>query len=343
MNPRPYVWKMSLLTAGVVVPALLLMTRPADLALAILCSSGAVIWLFFGVQYLFRKERPSDARRRKDRAMRECFLAGILLPAAAAWACVAGADSALPYDRPIDGTTAVVIACCLAVIPLSVIVSSAVDWYLIRPFREGVYGAPVCQHVDTERAREAYASYWVLHRGICEFVVYSAIAGIIAFGTATVAVSSRDPRVLAALNIIGVGAIVWPGTKLLWLLRYALAFVMKPRPGLGDWVTGRNCDRETIEGFLVDLSIAPGVQLIERPADETAADEDSGEPDKRYVALEDRGSLRRTTPSRPICRGGVCEFWIPDCEVGIRAREAAERRAAAAREAGEREPRSVSA
>ncbi len=331
MNPRPYVWKMSLLTAGVVGPALLLMTRPADLALAILCSVGAIIWLFFGVQYLLRKENPSDARRRKDRAMRECFLAGILLPALAAWACVAGVDSALPYERPIHGTTAVVIACCLAVVPLSIIVSSAVDWYLIRPFREGVYGAPVCQHVDAERAREAYASYWVLHRGICELVVYSAIAGIIAFGTATVSVSSKDPRVLAALNIIGVGAIVWPGTKLLWLMRHALAFVMNPRPGLGDWAMGRNCDRETIEGFLVDVSIAPGVQLIARPADETADAAEAGEPDKRYVGLEDRGSLRRTTPPRPICADGICEFWIPDCEVGIRAREMPVRMAAATR------------
>jgi hypothetical protein len=279
------------------------------------------------VQYAWRKRNPTDERRGRDADMRACFVVGIALPTTLTWASTAGLAERLPYDRPVHGTSAILIASCAAVIPLSVIVSGAVDWYVIRPFREGVFGAPVCQHAGSSRDREAYAAYWVLHRGICEFVIFGAIAMMIAFAAAWIAIASDDAIVLEALNIIGVGAIVWPATRMLWLLQHALRFVMQPKPGLGDWAMGRNREGETIEGFLVDVSTTPGVQLLPCPpdtdGDEIPGQADPGEPNRRYVALEDRGTLRagslRPGGPRRVCVNR-CEFWIRGCEVGIRQR-----------------------
>jgi hypothetical protein len=67
------------------------------------------------------------------------------------------------------------------------------------------------------------------------------------------------------------------------------------------------------------VSIDPGVQLIEEPRGHPAQDIALQD---RSVPLGQRRTIKPIAAPRPICPGLKCEFWIPDCEVGLRELEA---------------------
>ena len=73
-----------------------------------------------------------------------CFLLGLVLPTALAWLEFA----VFRFDvigEPLRDGEAVVASLGFLAIPFGILVSSSLDWYLIRPFREGVYNEPVCK------------------------------------------------------------------------------------------------------------------------------------------------------------------------------------------------------
>jgi hypothetical protein len=321
MKPRPYVQIQAVMTALTVVALLAVLGREAALPAAIFETLGLAIWLFFFLRYvsLVRGvgDRRSGNRRDKDRVMFNCLLVGLVGPATLAWIDYSVADYSL-IKPPLDDGEAAVAAVALLAIPLAILVSSSVDWYLIRPFREGVYGEPACRaraHRDGDRMD--YARYWILHRMVSEFTVYAGIVVLVGlfFAISSTIVDSEEGR--SAVGFIGVlGIAVWSLSELSGL-RAALKFVRYPRCELGSWVAGRTADCVDIEGFVLDVSVSPGVQLICEPRGCGAADIAD---EHRSVPLRQAQHIETVPPPRDLC-AGHCEFWFAECEVGLRERE----------------------
>lgn len=332
MKPKPFVQLQALGALLVTIACLVVLGSEAALTLAVSLSVGGAIWGYFAFLYTRRRSRSelarSSDRASKDRAMRICLVAGLLLPGGLAWSvAVAGAPDLIA--PPLQGGQAVLTSLGALLIPLSMLLSSAVDWYLIRAFREGVHDLPACQpEIQTSGRAMDYARYWVLHRMVAEFFVYAAIVGLIAL-TVTIAGENTDSKTGENIfNLIGlVGIVSWSLSEL-GKLRAALEFVRYPtKCGLASWVTGRTKGGLDISGLVLDVSVKPGVQLIDEPRGHPAPDIAD---EARSVPLYYRDTIEPVVPPLPVCPGRECEFWIPDCEIGLRRLEA--QSAASARE-----------
>lgn len=318
MRPKPYVRLQSVAVLLVSLICLGLFGREAALTLGTTLSVGIAVWAYFRLLYGIRL-RKSDRKRSadravKDRVMLDCLLVGLLLPCGVAWVAFA-VDGLNVIDPPLSGGEAVFTSLCVSLIPLSMLVSSSVDWYLIRPFREGVHGPPACHpEVQQTTGPMDYARYWIMHRMVAEFLVYSSIVGLIAL-TATIVGERTDSETgKNVFNLIGlIGIVSWSVSEL-GKLKAALEFVRYPTCGLAEWVTGRNGDGQDIAGFALDVSIDPGVQLIEAPRGHPARD--IAERD-RSVPLKYRRTIKSIPAPVPVCAGQRCEFWVPDCEIGL--------------------------
>lgn len=318
MKPRPYVQIQAVLAGLAVVVVLIVLGRAGALAASIFVSVGLAIWLFFLARYTILVKRSGDPRTRnrrdKDRVMLGCLTVGLIVPAVLAWLEVV----VFRYDaieKPLLNGEAVVASLGFLAVPFGILVSSAVDWYLIRPFREGVCNEPVCRPEVHEEGRGMdYARYWIMHRMVSEFTVYAGIVVLIGLFFAATSTLIHSEEGKAALGFVGaVGIAVWSISELSGL-RAALTFVRYPQCELGSWATGRTADCVDIDGFVLDVSINPGVQLIGEPRGHPAPDiakKDSSVP------LRQAHNIKRIDPPLIPC-SKKCEFWVPDCEVGLR-------------------------
>ena len=252
-----------------------------------------------------------------------CFLLGLVLPTALAWLEFA----VFRFDvigEPLRDGEAVVASLGFLAIPFGILVSSSLDWYLIRPFREGVYNEPVCKpEIHQEGRGLDYARYWILHRMVSEFTVYAGIVILVGlfFAAGSTLIHSEEGK--AVLGFIGgLGIAVWSISELSGL-RAALTFVRYPRCELGAWVSGRTADCVDISGFILDVSISPGVQLIDEPRGHPAR---NIAEKKCSVPLRQAHNIEDISPPFIPC-SEKCEFWVPDCEIGLRELEAEERSA----------------
>jgi hypothetical protein len=324
MKPKPYVQLQALGVLLVTIVCLVVLGSEAALALAVSLSVGGTIWGYFALFYTRRRRRSDFARSvdraSKDGAMRICFFVGLLLPGGLAWG-IALAGTPDLIAPPLQGGQAALTSLGALLIPLSMLLSSSVDWYLIRSFREGVHDLPACQpEIQAGGRTMDYARYWVLHRMVAEFFVYAAIVGLIAL-TVTIAGENTDSKTGENVaNLVGlVGIVSWSLSEL-GKLRAALEFVRYPtRCGLASWVTGRTKGGVDISGLVLDVSIKPGVQLIGEPRGHPAPDIAE---EARSVPLYYRDTIEPVAPPVPVCPGRECEFWIPDCEIGLRRLEA---------------------
>jgi hypothetical protein len=244
-----------------------------------------------------------------------CVAIGLVAPILlAAGYAVAPGDGVIA--SPLEGGQGALVAAGALLIPVSVLVSSSVDWYLIRAFRDGVHGPPSCQAPPGESM--AYAKYWILHRMTSEFLVYAGVLLLIATASAIAGEATRSDTGRDVLSLIGLtGAIGWTYSQLL-SLKPALDFVRQTTCGLGEWVKGRNDQTDEIVGFVLDAAIDPGIQLIDHPRGYRARD--ISDPDWS-VPLRTRRTIKPAEGSKVGCDATTCEFWLPDCEVGLRARE----------------------
>jgi hypothetical protein len=203
-------------------------------------------------------------------------------------------------------------------VPLSMLVSSSVDWYLIRSFREGVIGEPACRSdVHDSQSAVDVLRHWAMHRLVCEFVLWVSVAVGIGFTASLIENATDNPTSKATWNLIGfVGIAAW-STGELTKLRAAVDFMRYPSVGLGQFVRGRNATCKTIRGYVHDLALEPGVQLINEERGHPAPDISYPE---RSVPLRLRETLTLAKEPRRRCEA-ECEFWVPFCEVGIRALE----------------------
>lgn len=318
MKPKPYVQLQALTTLLVSVVALVFLGSQAADATAPALTLGAAIWLWFGWRYRHRRlawpEDRSSTRAARDKVMVQCFAIGLALPAALAWIVAIAGPSAELVTPPVGDGQNVIVGLCVVLIPLSILVSSSVDWYLIRAFREGVYGQPSCRTAGTPESVD-HVRHWVMHRFACEVVLWLAVTVGIAFITAAFEEGTSSDSGKTMLNLVGLlGILGWTYTEMA-KLKPALDFIRYPNSvGLGDWAEGENHKGKHISGFVLDVALEPGVQLIEQPRGYPARDVSKPECS---VPLAERETLSPLDPPRPLCQTS-CEFWVPDCEVGIR-------------------------
>jgi hypothetical protein len=332
MKPRPNVFLQAVATALLAVAALGVLGRHCAPILAALFVSAEAIWGVFGLRYWMKRRNwqkadpahraRSSARARLDKLMLRINAIGILLPLAlTVLVLLAGEDKQL-YKPPAEGTMAVIVALCAVLVPLSMLVSSSVDWYLIRAFREGVVGQPACRAaVAGSDASVNHLKYWVMHRLLCEFVLWAAVAVGIGFTSALIENATKNPTSKATWNLLGfIGIAAWSAGELA-KLRAAIDFVRYPSVGIGQYVTGRNPSCETITGYVHDVALDPGVQLIYAPLGNRAKDISYPE---RSIPLRLRTTLRDAAEAAPHANRCVtgCEFWVPACDIGLRALEA---------------------
>jgi hypothetical protein len=309
------------------VVALAVLQQPAAAAIVAIGGLGSFIWVVFGVAYRLRRSRSPDGqrsnhRRERDRLMLVTFASGLALPTA-----LAAADLIFgplrPFGTPLTSGRAIILTLSVIAVPCSMLVSSSVDWYLIRAFRDGVFGAPACQ-ADHSRSKDKtadYARYWILHRFVSEGVVFIAIIGAIAEIIAICTNAIHNQSSIDAFNDIGiVGILAWSYASLA-KIKPAIDFLRFPTEcALGAWQTGRNEEGDEISGFCLDASLDPGIQLLAKPRWYDAPD--VSDPDLS-VPLRSRKTLKIVAaPAEESCTATHCAFWIQHCERGNRHHEA---------------------
>ena len=235
---------------------------------------------------------------------------GLPLGASTAMAIVLHPGGILP-----GSSEAATVASLLLVAALvAVVTSSAVDWYLITPFQRGVLNVPICCQKKGPEAqkRRAYAKWWVVHRGLCELISYTAVALFLAILGAALTEQIKADNVLqiAFGSFIGAGTAVWLAAYVQRRLVAAWEFMQEQSVGLGRWAEGVNLRERPIAGFVRDVSITPGIQLCPAPDE---AD---------FVPLKYAATAQDQDPPRRLCEG-VCERWVELCDEHFRQREAA--------------------
>jgi len=234
----------------------------SGLALLVTVGAGVLIWLGFAIPYASRVHDRDDERRKDDRRALTAGVVGLLLPAVIA---------AVVWRSPgfaglLFSTQAAAFAgVALAVIPVAILVSSMVDWYLIIPFCYGAFGTaiwvPPVERIPLQRRR--YAKIWVAHRVICEICCYFALALIISILFVAVGNAVSHEHVLpVALESLGGSGIAF--TVLAYLgprVRDGWNYMLADNAGLGTWAEGTDIAGEPVEGLIVDVSVHPGVKI----------------------------------------------------------------------------------
>lgn len=284
----------SLLTLVVVSAAVAACGHGVGLPLLVLLAVGTAVWLGFALPYAVRSRgRRARNRRREDRRALAFGVLGFLVP-------IAGAT--LAWRSPafhgllFSSEAATFAAVTLSVIPVSIFASHMVDWYLILPFVYGLFGPPIWEEDETAlspKRRRRYAKLWVAHRGICEVCVFISLAVLLAIAFVAIGNAvSHDrtlPQAIESLGGAGIafGVLTYLGPRVRNALNYALA----QSAGLGTWASGIDHFGDRVQGFVVDVSIHPGVKLRQRDREwryvplglaYTLQDLDSGRPDPAW-------------------------------------------------------------
>jgi len=271
MDQRGFVPTQSILLAVCASLCCLVVGHACGFAVLVIVGMGALGTVAVGVPYAVgvRRRRTSTWRGNERRAVITSLL-GFGVPAGfAIWAWQTPSFDGLL----LHSGAAAVGAALVALFFTAILTSSMIDWYLILPFVFGLFGRAIW--VDTqllgedERVREQhrrrrYAQLWVFHRGVCELLVFSSVAFLLAIALVAIgnALSSDKTLPVAIESLggaaIGIGIFGYLGER----LRGALSFVLSGPVRLGDWVEARDPTGPRARGLVVAVSIHPGVILI---------------------------------------------------------------------------------
>jgi hypothetical protein len=314
MNPTPNV--LTQVVIALLIDVLVVASCGNHLGMSGVAVFGvtAVIWFLLGAIYQLRCAtsdfEPSARRVQEDRMMHMLGFVAVGLPLATCVALVVG----VPFDGFLFSSQASTVAGTLVLTTAcAVLISSAADWYLITPFQRGVLNPEICRsHTDlTEPSRRRYAKWWIAHRGACELVAYTSFSLFLAIVFTALTELVDDDAVLK----ISVGSFIGAGTA------FALQGYLGPRvrsgweylnvqsAGLGEWAAGIDKNRQPVEGLVVDVSLKPGVQLLQSPTSPAV-----------FVPLASAEEVQACRNVTPRCEG-KCEGWILDCDRGRRERE----------------------
>lgn len=248
----------------------------AGFANVVVLGIGIALWLGFAAAYRLRaKDRPDAERRNFDRRAAQLGFLGYGTPLAVSlvlW-LTPSFDGILVHSA-----AGAFCAVLFTVFWGAMFTSSMVDWYYILPLVFGLIGPPVwmsdAETVGDQRGelgdtrRRRIAQVWVFHRGVCEILTFSCVAFLLAvvLVAAGNALSSDTTLPTAFESLGGAGAAVgvlgYVGPR----VGGALRFMLSTEVGVGEWVqrTHEETGLITADGLVVDVSIQPGVKIIER-------------------------------------------------------------------------------
>lgn len=272
----------------------LLFGRLGALCTALAVAVSALTWAVLVDRYRRRRnDWVSAERQRRDRAMDENGLLA-LVPSLG----LAGIVAAIGLDPLIEpGWTALPLSIPL----LAILVSSAIDWYVVLPFRDGVCGFPACR-IDSVplRDRRRYTTIWVAHRLICELSIAASLL------CAAILLTHRYAHdlgplvtIASALGItVATGRVAWDR----WMMG-GLRFCLRQGPALGSWVAGPSFSRregeQMREGFVLDVSLDNGVKVVAVPGGT-----------EHFIALKDAVPDISVNKEDYACAGGSCRAWL---------------------------------
>ena len=286
-------WQVWPWVGGSLAPALLF-GRVGALCVALLSASAALAWVLLAERYRRRRNVwVSPGREAGDRIMTANGRIGLLLPIG-----LAGGVAVLGFEPLLEPVwTAIPVSIPL----LGILVSSAVDWYVVLPFRDGVVGLPVCRIGEVKLStRRRYTKLWVAHRLICELtiVVSLLVTGVLL----TNHYAHNLGPIVTVAGALGISAaaarLAWDR----WVLG-GLRFCLRQGPALGNWVVGPSFTKregeQIREGFVLDVSLDNGLKVVAAPG-----------ATEHFIALRDAVpdiSLRR---SGYPCAEGRCKGWL---------------------------------
>jgi hypothetical protein len=234
---------------------------------------GTLIWLVLAIRFhiksrIANSDEAGESDPPSDADVVLLSLIGLLLPFCAA--------IVLWHTQAWDGTaslTGVWIAGAVCLMISTIYISSLIDRYLILPYVYGRFASPVwvedtrADDVDGRSAslkrRRAYSKFWVAHRTACEIIVFSSLALILAVILIVVidavAYDRTLPRAIESIGGAGIaiGVLGYLGPR----ARDGVDFVLGGHAGLGTWVRGFDQYQREIEGYVVSVSVEPGVKL----------------------------------------------------------------------------------
>lgn len=310
MRPRPIAQLQSGFALSAAIASIVLCGESGALGVIVASGLGAAVSGGLAIRYhhLVRQRTRSAHRAKRDRIMTGCVAIGLIAPTVLGVVVLVSAPA--DWQPPLPSVPAHVAVIAAVAVFAAMLTSSCFDWYLTRPFRDGVIGPPVCQMDEHEDETVLYyAQAIIAHRTVAELVGWGGSAIVLIVALVAVQQSTRDPTWSGIFTYLAPSGAVYLGIGgyLAKRLRYVPQYVQSRSPGLGRWATGEiqreAGDPREIDGFVVDVALGQGLQTLSL-----------GTRKREYVDLRDVAQL--TPSNRPLC-GEVCERWIPQCERGL--------------------------
>jgi hypothetical protein len=288
------IWQSAIWAVACLLPALLFGREGAELV-ALSCFVAGACWIWLMWRYEGKRHGEiSPERAEGDMAMKVNGVLGLLIPLLLA-ALVAAFDLE-PLLHPAG------VAASLSVPLLAILLSSAVDWYVILPFRDGVIDLPACRIDEVDLAtRRRYTKLWVAHRLACEMTIATALVVVVVLLLAQYIGNFEE--IVTIVGALGIPAVLVVIAGKRWF-RGGLRFCLAQGPALGDWVKGPTYTKregEKIrEGFVVDVSLDNGLKIAARPGGT-----------EHFIALVDAiPDISDRDKAGYACTPDLCRAWL---------------------------------
>jgi hypothetical protein len=287
------IWQAAVWVLACLLPALLFGQEGAELV-ALSTFAAGVCWVgLFGRYERNRHDMISDERAEGDMAMKVNAVLGLLIPLLLA-ILVAAFDLG-PLLHPAG------VAAALSVPLLAILVSSAIDWYVILPFRDGLVGLPACRVEEVDlTTRRRYTKLWVAHRLGCEMSIAASL--IVAVVLLLAHYARNFDEIITIVGALGIPAALVLVAGKRWFLG-GLRFCLRQGPALGNWVKGPTYTKregEKIhEGFVIDVSLDNGLKIAAEPGGT-----------EHFIALVDAAPDISESKDDYACTPGLCRTWL---------------------------------
>lgn len=209
--------------------------------------------------------------RSDDRAIgdtRRAISMLVALPLPIAYAIAAAVDKTLrPAHQALQANAVAAFVACLAVIALALLyVSSSIDWYIIRAWRDGVVCDPPCNRKGNRTTWLLITRLWLLHRIVATIGFFVGLWTVV--GLAWFELAKHHGKSDWAIYLLG---LVSPAAIPLFFMGSYIANLGQSvglafgnlRVSLGDRVSWVD-DGKEYHGIVYDVSIDGGYRIIDR-------------------------------------------------------------------------------
>lgn len=263
------VWTgMQALLAGIAVIALALLGASTEAWIAVAVGASALSTVLacnaIYTSSLDRQPR-SDERFTGDRRRGLAMI--IALPLPLAYATLATSIAGLRPASNVLGTNSVaaLVACLVAVALALLYMSSSVDWYVIKAWRDGIVVDPPCMRDGNRPAWLLITRVWLLHRIVATIGFFVGLWTLVGLGWFELAKHHANSD--WAIYLLG---LVSPSAVPLFFMRSYIASLGHAvglafgnlKIALGDRVSWTT-DSQATEGIVYDVSIDGGYRIID--------------------------------------------------------------------------------